>query len=454
MSDPAGGGLGLFGDLFSGDAVARQVSDAAWLQALLDAEAALARAQAGSGLVPADAAAAITAACSAERFDADSLGRRAGGAGNPVVPLVHDLRAIVGRDVGRFVHLGATSQDIIDTAMMLVARRALVPILGSLSAAADECAGLAAVHRDTLIPARTLMQDAAPTTFGLKAAGWLVAIDEVRQLLAHVRGERLAVQLGGAAGNLAALGGAGPAVATAFAEELHLNLPTLPWHTNRVRVAELACALGVTCGVLGKVAGDLILLAQTEVAEAREQFGGGSSSMPQKSNSTNAILTVAAARRAPGLVSTLLTTLVQEHERGAGGWHAEWATVSELLAIAGGAAAHSRAALDGLVVDAERMQAHVAGNDGLMAEAVAVRLGRSMGGDEAHQVVRACVGAAEAQRVPLRTALLEDARVTAAISPAELDEVLDPRGHLGTASQMIDAALRTHDDAQLTRGTG
>jgi 3-carboxy-cis,cis-muconate cycloisomerase len=454
VSDPAEPESGLFGDLFSSTAVAREVSDAAWLQALLDAEAALARAQAANGLVPADAAAAISAACSADRFDAKSLGQRAGLAGNPVVPLVHDLRALVGSDVGRYVHLGATSQDIIDTAMMLVARRALEAVLEALAAVADECAALAAAHRDTIIAGRTLMQDAAPTTFGLKAAGWLVAVDEARVRLTQVRDERLAVQLGGAVGNLAALDSAGPAVAVAFGGELHLNLPTVPWHTNRVRVAELASALGVVCGVLGKLATDLILLAQTEVAEAHAQLDGGSSAMPQKRNPTNAILTVAASRRAPGLVSTLLTTLVQEHERAAGSWHAEWATLTELLAITGGAAAHSQVALDGLVVDATQMRRHVVDNDGLMAEAVAWLLGRSMGSDEAHELVRTCTTTADARHIPLRTALLEDARVNTAISAADLDAALDPHRYLGGVSEMIDAALRAHRHADAARGAG
>jgi len=454
VSDPREPGSGLFGELFGSGAVAREVSDNAWLQALLDAEGALARAQAAVGLVPADAAVAISAACSGTRFDIESLGRRAGAAGNPVVPLVHDLRAMVGDDIGRHVHLGATSQDIIDTAMMLVAHRALEPVLDDLAAVANECATLAATHRDTILPARTLMQDAAPTSFGLKAAGWLVALHEARATLLKVRDRRLAVQLGGAVGNLAALGSAGPAVAAAFANELHLDLPTVPWHTNRVRVAELASALGVACGVLGKIAVDLILLAQTEVGEARQQAGSGSSSMPQKRNPTSAILTVAAARRAPGLVSTLLATMVQEHERAAGSWHAEWVTVSDLLAITGAAAAHSRAALDGLVVDTERMQAHVAGNDLLMAEAVAASLARAMGAGEAHELVRSCARAAEVQQISLRAALLENSRVAAVLSVDELDDLLDPRTHLGANQELIDAALRVHGTLLTDGGSG
>jgi 3-carboxy-cis,cis-muconate cycloisomerase len=214
-----------------------------------------------------------------------------------------------------------------------------------------------------------------------------------------------------------------------------------------VRIAELASALGITCGVLGKMAGDLILLAQTEVAEIQEAAaGGGSSSMPQKRNPVQAILTVAAARRAPGLVATLLTTMVQEHERAAGGWHAEWTTLSELLAITGGAAIHSHTLLAGLFVDVDRMEAQVTGNDVLMAGAVASRLAHSMGADEAHDLVRHCVDTAGARRTSLRAALLEEPRVAAVLSTAELDAVLEPRAHLGANSDLVSAALRAHDD--------
>ena len=216
MSDPTAASSGLFGELFAGAAVTRQVEDRAWLQALLDAEAALARAQAGLGLVPSAAAEEISAAAQADRFDIASIGQRAGASGNPVVPLVHDLRAAVSTEAARHVHLGATSQDILDTAMVLVARRALGAVLADLDAVAARCAQLADTHRDTLVAARTLMQQAAPTSFGLKAAGWLVAVDEARVLLDGVRRRCLAVQLGGAAGNLAGLGPDGPRVVAAL----------------------------------------------------------------------------------------------------------------------------------------------------------------------------------------------------------------------------------------------
>lgn len=455
MTDVTEPATGLFGDLFAGAAVTRQVDDRAWLQALLDAEAALARAQARLGLVPAAAAAEITAAAHADRFDIASLGDRAGASGNPVVPLVRDLRAAVSADAAVHVHLGATSQDIVDTAMVLVARRAIVVVLVDLDAVATDCARLALTHRATLISARTLMQRAAPTTFGLKAAGWLVAVDEARVLLDGVRRQRLAAQLGGAAGNFAALGADGPRVLAAFAAELGLAVPNLPWHTDRVRLAELGAALGITCGVLGKMAGDLILLGQTEVGEVSERAdAGGSSSMPHKRNPVQAILVLAAARRAPGLVATLMTTMLQEHERAAGGWHAEWTTVSDLLAVTGAAAAHSRSLLSDLAVDGARMEARVIGDQRLMSEAVAARLAPVMGRDRAHDVVRRCVADADARGVSLRAALTAEPSVAAALSEVELDEALDPRAHLAATGDLIDGALRAHAEVSTDSAGG
>jgi 3-carboxy-cis,cis-muconate cycloisomerase len=455
VSDATVASSGLFGELFAGAAVMREVDDRAWLQALLDAEAALARAQAGLGLVPRAAAAEISAAAQADRFDIPSVGRRAGASGNPVVPLVHDLRAAVSIEAARHVHLGATSQDILDTAMVLVAQRAIGALLPDLGAVATSCAQLADVHRNTLIAARTLMQRASPTCFGLKAAGWMVAVDEARVLVDRVRRRCLAVQLGGAAGNLAGLGPDGPRVVAALADELRLAAPTLPWHTDRVRVAELAAALGITCGVLGKVAGDLILLAQTEVGEVGSRADQGrSSSMPHKRNPVQAVLVVAAARRAPGLVATLMGTMLQEHERAAGSWHAEWTTVSDLLAVAGAAAAHGRAALADLVVDGDRMEAVVVADQRLMAEAVAARLTPALGPGEAHDLVRRCVRDAEVRGVPLRALLIAEPSVAAALSEAELDTALDPRAHLGATGELIDSALRAHREVSTDGASG
>jgi len=320
--------------VFARGGAAGEVDDRAWLQAMLDFEAALARA-AGA---PEAAAQAIAQACRAERFDPAQLGRDAAATGSPVVPMLAALRAQLPPDAAAYVHRGATSQDVVDTAAMLVARRALGPVLDDAGAAAGACAALAEAHGDTLMVARTLLQQAVPTTFGAKAAGWLIGLDEARADLRTVRDQRLAVQLGGAAGTLAALEGDGLAVGSRLARELGLAEPTAPWHTVRVRPAVLAGALGTLAGVLAKIAGDVALLAQNEVGEVR-QGGGRSSTMPHKRNPVAAVACRACAARVPGLVGTVLTAMAQEHERAAGAWHAEWEPLAELLRLTGSAAA-------------------------------------------------------------------------------------------------------------------
>lgn len=349
----------LFWTLFGSPSVDAQLDDSAWLQAMLDAEAALARAAAVAGVIPNDSAQAIAAACRADAFDAADLGRVALRSGNPVVPLVAALRDAVGDEARSHVHVGATSQDIVDTAMSLVARRALGVILGELREVAAACATLAAAHRETPMSGRTLLQQAVPTTFGLKSAGWLTAVDESRVWLTRVRDERLAAQLGGPAGTLATFGSSGTVVVGEYARVLGLAEPVVSWHTDRTRMAELASALGAAAGALGKIALDVVLLAQTEVAEVEEGESGGSSSMPHKRNPIRAVLARACARRVPALAATMLGAMPQEHERAAGGWHAEWETLSDLLRLTGGAATHVHVTLSGLRVHAGRMRANL-----------------------------------------------------------------------------------------------
>ena len=339
-------------ELFPGrGGVGAVVGDTAWLQAMLDAEAALARAR----RLPAEASGAIEAACRAELYDVAALGEASAASGNPVVPLVAALRVEVERVDGPAgeVHRGATSQDILDTAAMLVARRALAPLLDDLRGAAGAAAALARAHRATPVAGRTLLQQALPTTFGLKAAGWMTGLDAVGTRLAAVP---LAAQLGGAAGTLDPLG---LDVAARFAAELGLEAPVLPWHTDRTRIAELAGALGAAAGAAAKAAGDVVLLAQTEVGEVREAQPGGSSAMPHKRNPVAAVSALGWARQAPGLVATLLASMEQQHERAAGAWHAEWRPLTSLLLATGSAAAWLRACLEGLEVDADRMRANL-----------------------------------------------------------------------------------------------
>jgi 3-carboxy-cis,cis-muconate cycloisomerase len=438
---------GLFSPLF--DRGAGDTSDTAWLQAMLDAEAALARALELSGLAPSGAGAAVTAAARAERFDAAEIGRQGASAGNPVPALARALTAAVPAFAAPAVHQGATSQDIIDTAAMLVARRVITPAGDDLAAAADAAARLAAAHAGTVMAGRTLLQQAVPVTFGLVAAGWLTAIDTARARLAGVG---LAAQLGGAAGTLAALGGAGPEVAARFAAELGLAAPALPWHTDRLRVLDLAAALAGVCAALGKMARDVTLLAQSEVAEVSEGRAGGSSAMPHKRNPVAAIVILGCTRRAPALLAGLAAAAEQEHQRAAGAWHAEWEPLADLLRLTGSAAAWSADLLAGLQVDAARMRANLDAARGLpMAEHVAAVLAPGLGRLPAHDLAgRASADAAATGRTlgeVLAGPPFAAGIAAAGVTQDQVAAALDPAAYLGAAGAFTAAALAAHRGA-------
>lgn len=415
------------------------VSDRAWLAALLDTERALASAEAAAGAIPADAAAAIAERCRPELFDPDRLAAAGRSAANPVEPLVRELAEAVGGEAAAYVHRGTTSQDIMDTAAMLVARRALRIGFAGLDAAAARCAELARTHRSTPMAARTLLQQAVPTTFGLKCAGWLVALLDARESLDRIARERLAAQFGGAGGTLAALGEHGPEVARLFARELDLLAPDLPWHADRGRIAELGAALAVAAGAAAKIAGDIVLLSQTEVAEVREGAGGASSTMPQKRNPAASVRAVACARQARGHAAVLLAATEVEHERAAGAWQSEWAALSGALACAGGALANVADALGGLEIDQDRMRQNLDLTGGLVsAERVSHLLAPRLGRGVAHEIV-----ATAAATGSFRWALVADERV--GLSADEVDVLLDPEGYLGAAGELVDRALARYD---------
>jgi len=463
---------GLFAGIFGRGGV--DAGDEAWLQAMLDAEAALARAVERAGLAAAGAGAAVTAAAVASGVDPGELGRQAALTGNPVPALVRALTAAVPPWAASAVHRGATSQDILDTAAMLVAKRALRAVLADLADAADAAAGLAVAHRGTIMIGRTLLQQAVPVTFGLVAAGWLASIDEARQALARVRDERLAVQLGGAAGTLAALGEAGPRVAGLLAGELGLALPVLPWHTDRRRILDLAAALTGAAAALGKIARDVTLLAQSEVAEVREGGAGkiardvtllaqsevaevheggtgrgGSSAMPHKRNPVASVLVLGCTRRIPGLLATLAAAAEQEHQRAAGAWHAEWEPLADLLRLTGSAASWGAELLAGLVVDGLRMRANLDAAGGFpMAERVAALLAPALGPAAAHDLIAAAsadaVAAGESLGSMLKSGDTARSLAAAGVTPGQLDAALDPAGYLGAAAAFTDAALAAH----------
>lgn len=435
----------LFGPLFVPDVFREAVGGRAWLQAMLDAEAALAVAEARAGVIPDGAAEAIAGCCRVDRFDPAEIGREGRASGNPVPPLVRALTEAVPGDAARYIHKGATSQDITDTAAMLVSRRTLDLVLAELDGIAAACAHLAEEHRTTVMAGRTLLQQALPTTFGLKAAGWLVAILEARRRLRAVRDSGLAAQLGGAAGTLASLGPEGTRVLSEFARELDLAEPAIPWHSARSRLSELAGALSLAAGTAHKIAYDVILLAQTEVAEVAESSGGGrggSSTLPHKRNPISATLASACARRVQGLTHTLQTAMVQEHERAAGAWHAEWEALGDALALTGGTVTATREAVEGLRVYPERMRANLDLTGGLiLAEHVTTIAAEKLGRLAAHDLVKKASHRALDNGTSLREELLDEPSLRDALSAEGIDAALDPERYLGSAEIFVDRAL-------------
>jgi 3-carboxy-cis,cis-muconate cycloisomerase len=453
---------GIFGGVFMrGGPVA---DDAAWLRAMLAAESALARALERAGLASPGAGAAVTAAAAQPTaFDVAELSQSSALTGNPVPGLARALaRLVLDPAAKTAVHKGATSQDIMDTAAMLLARDAIDAAADSLSGAAAATARLADAHRGSLMIGRTLLQQAVPVTFGVVAAGWLAGLDGALDGLASVRETRLAVQFGGAAGTLASLGAPGAAVKSLMASELGLADPPLPWHTERLRIIDVAVAMARVTAALSKIARDVTLLAQTEIAEVGEGAPavgggggaaprrGGSSAMPNKNNPVAAVAILGCARQAGGLLATLVASAEQEHQRAAGAWHAEWQPFSHLLELAVAAAAWGRDLLENLTVDTARMTGNLAAAGGLpMAERVTALLRDSLGGPQAHDLVATAAARAASAGVPLRDVLLAtpdvaDRLTQAGISAAEIEQALNPAGYLGASDAFVAAALAAH----------
>lgn len=440
----------LFAGLFAHGEAAAQVSDRAVVDAMVEVELALLQALAALDLAPAEAARELADAVASGRLELDiaELGRGTGQQGTPIPALLKALRSQLSDTAAANLHKGATSQDVLDTAIMLVVRRALDEVLADLAAAADACAELAQRHRDAIVPGRTLLQQAIPVTFGLKSAHWLAGLDGALAELRAVRETELVVQFGGAVGTLANLGDRGLDVAAGLAERLELTAPALPWHTIRLPPVRIATALGATLGLLGKIGRDVVLLAQSEVAEVAEAGGegrGGSSTMPHKRNPVGAVGLLACAQRGPGLVATMLAAMVQEHERGAGAWQAEWDTLLELLRLTGSSAAIASELLAGLQVDAEKMRADMDLTGGLvMSESVAAALADSMGRSAAQELVEKAARKSVQSGREFRDVLLEQTEVADGLGADGLDQALDPAAYLGVAAELIDRALAGH----------
>ncbi|MFC0862529.1 3-carboxy-cis,cis-muconate cycloisomerase [Sphaerimonospora cavernae] len=470
--------VGLLTPIVAGSRVEALTGDAAFVRGMLDAEAALTRAQAALGLAPSAAAAAVTAAAGqTSRFDVRDLALRARSGGNPVIPLVADLTAAVAEhdpEAAPYVHRGATSQDIWDTAAMLVAARALEPILTDLDRTAGALARMAVEHRDTPMPGRTLTQHAVPTTFGLKAAGWRSLVTAARDRLAAARAA-LPAQLGGAAGTLAAFQEYASQeyalqewrpesvlrLLAAYAAETGLAEPALPWHTLRTPVADLAGALAFGSGALGKLAADVLVLSRTEIGEVSENIGGGSSAMPQKANPVASALIASAARQVPALAAVLYGSLAAEDERPPGAWHAEWQPMREALRLVGGSAATAAELAEGLRAHPRRMGDNLDLTGGLIvSERLSAALAAEIGREHAARAVKAAARAVQTRAVQTRAvrpravqtraehggaglvaALLADPAVAAAFGEERLRELTDPAGYTGLAGILVDRAL-------------
>jgi 3-carboxy-cis,cis-muconate cycloisomerase len=450
----AGADLGLLSPVRAGSAAEAATGDAAFLQAMLDAEAALTRAQAALGLAPASAAAEVDAVARAEAYDLPGIAARARSGGNPVIPLVADLTAAVAArdtDAAGYVHRGATSQDILDTAAMLVARRTLGPVLDDLDRTAAALARLASEYRGTPMPGRTLTQHAVPTTFGLKVAGWRSLVLDARDRLHAVR-QALPAQLGGAAGTLAAFhehasapaqGDLGLLLLSRYAAETGLVDPGLPWHTLRTPIADLGAALAFTAGALGKLAADILVLSRTEIGEVAEGAGGGSSAMPHKSNPVRATLIAATARQVPAFAAVLFGAVAAEDERPSGAWHAEWQTLREALRLTGGATRDAAELAEGLQVRPDRMRAHLDLTDGLIvSERLSVALAAVVGRVNAKEIVARASRRAAAEGIGLDVALADEPALAGVLDADRLRELTDPAGYLGSAVAFTDRALR------------
>ncbi|QQQ48650.1 3-carboxy-cis,cis-muconate cycloisomerase [Pseudomonas syringae] len=441
----------LFDAYFMQPEMREVFSDEGRVQGMLDFEAALARAQARVGLVPPEVVADIELSCDARLFDFDALAIAIGSAGNSAIPLVKALgKQIAARsaEAERYVHMGATSQDVMDSGLVLQLRRAIVLLERDLTRLADAMAEQAQRHAGTPLAGRTWLQQATPVTLGMKIAGWLGAVTRHRQRLNEIKPRLLCLQFGGASGSLAALGDQAFSVAEALADELQLALPEQPWHTQRDRLVEFAGLLGLIAGSLGKLGRDVSLLMQTEVGEAFEPSApgkGGSSTMPHKRNPVGAAVMISTATRAPGLVATMLAAMPQEHERSLGLWHAEWETLPELCCLVSGSLQQALQVIPGLQVDAERMAINLQSTKGqVLAEAVSIALAQRIGRDAAHHLVEQCCRRAVEQGAHLRQVLGETPQVSEQFSSDELDRLLDPAHYLGQARHWVERAVAEH----------
>ena len=429
----------LIDSLATTDALSSVFSDVATLQALLDVEVALARVQSRLGLIPQPVGDVVAAAAHADRFDIDAIARESRRSATIVIPLVAALTGqvrAIDPGIARFVHWGATSQDIADTALVIQLQRAHAIIAVDHARLTQALRHLSDQHAGTVMLGRTLLQPAPPVTFGLKAAGWFASAQRSWMRLTRASTEAAVVQFGGASGTLAALDPHGRGVARALADELGLTCPDAPWHAHRDRLAALIASYGVYTGALGKIARDISLLMQVEVGEVAES-GGTSSTLPHKRNPSGSTIVLAAAARVPGLVAAFLTAMVQEHERSTGGWQAEWPTMASAVQAAGSATNAMAEAIEGLSVDAGRMRANIeTANAAAFGERVMMRLAPIVGREAAHRLVGEAIGAGSASGRPLGDVIRDHPEIARHVQPGELDDLETPEAYLGAAEEL------------------
>jgi len=435
----------VFRDIFSTEAMRSVFSDESRVQRYLDVEAALARAEARLGIIPAAAAAEIARHCHADRIDFQRLKAQTERIGYPVLPVVQQLVALCKDGLGEWCHWGATTQDITDTATVLQIKEALALVESDLAAISDGLAALASRHRDTPMAGRSNLQQAVPITFGYKMATLVAAFERHRQRLAELRPRALVGEFGGAAGTLASLGADGLKVQAALMTELGLGEPEIAWHTVRDRIAEVGCFLGLVTGTAGKLAMDVKLLMQTEVEEVYEPFAegrGSSSTMPQKRNPISSVYITACTAMVRQLVAALLDAMVEDHERSTGPWEIEWIALPEIFCLASGALAQARGLAIGLEVDPQRMRANLDLTGGLIvSEAVMMGLGPHLGRQRAHDLVYDICRKAIATGRPFLDLLAEDTEIAPHADRAALARLVDPANYLGLAGEMVDRVL-------------
>ena len=434
----------LFRDAFGTAAMREVFSDHALISRYIEVEIALAKAEARCGVIPQAAADAIAARTDVAALDFDALRRETDIVGYPILPLVHQIAQQCG-EAGRYVHWGATTQDIMDSALVLQLRAGLAIIDRDIAALRDILAGLSRRHRDTPMAGRTHLQQALPVTFGYKTAIWLSMFDRHAERLAQLKPRVLVGQFAGAAGTLASLGDKGFAVQQALCEELGLGVPVATWHVARDALAETVNFLALVTGSLGKIALDIMIMASTEFGELYEPFvkgRGASSTMPQKRNPISSELMLAASKAVRQHAGLMLDAMVQDFERATEPWHAEWIAIPESFVLTAGALHQAKFALAGLVVDEQKMAANLGISRGLIvAEAVMMGLAPMIGRQDAHDVVYDACRLANENGLTLADALSADPRVSARIDRATIDRLTSPGNYLGLAPAMVDRVL-------------